>query len=161
MIQREATNVTIFTDMSHLEGITGYAYYIRSDYAKKSHSGAFIDTDNNSFKNEFYAIGMALKEVKRTHEGKNIKTVYIYCDNQSCITFLKNYIKGKPNENKDMAFIERATNFLNEMGYNFEPRKVKGHTAGKCIRTRINNWMDDESRKMRKKIQELLGRLKK
>lgn len=147
------TNVTIFTDMSHKNGLTGYAFYIRADNYKLTGSGCF-KSENNSAKNEMYAIAKALIKLKSYHHKHvPIKRIYIYCDNQSVVNQLDMYTKTKTLITKDIKYATKLLTFLNQFNYTIEARKVKGHTAGMCIRTQVNNWMDAMARKAREQVE--------
>lgn len=161
-IVAQPTNVTIFTDMSHKDGLTGYAFYIRADNYKLTGSGCF-ETNNDSGKNEMYAIGKALQKLKAYHwKQVPIKTVYIYCDNQLVVNQLKTYARTKQPWASDKEYETKLIAFLNQFEYTIEARKVKAHTAGKCIRTQVNNWMDNMAREAREKyFQNKFGGLQK
>lgn len=161
MIQSEGTNVTIFTDMSLYNGLLGWAFYIRSDYSQIKQGGCFKFEEHSTYKAEMITIGKALQFMHSSHKGKRIKKVYIYCDNQGCIDALTTYQKDKWLTQKQrflsVEFNQRLKVFLDSLGYTLEPRKVKAHTGGKCIRTKVNNWMDGEARKERKIMEKKLG----
>ncbi len=155
------TNVTIFTDMSHKNGLTGYAFYIRADNYKLTGSGCF-KSENNSAKNEMYAIAKALIKLKSYHHKHvPIKRIYIYCDNQCVVNQLNTYSKTKTLSAKDATYQDKLIAFLTQFNYIIEVRKVKGHTDGECIRTQVNNWMDTMAREAREKVEKnIFGALK-
>lgn len=162
-MKKKPTNITIFTDMSHKDGITGWAYYIRSDYYKLTGSGAF-ESANNSYRNELYAIGKAIRKIQSYHDPRvEIKNIYVYCDNKGVVDTLEHYQKhGEVKEIKDKEYQKRLKVFLDSLNYTFVPRKVVAHTSGKCIRTKVNNWMDEMARKARLSYAEIkFGALKK
>lgn len=157
----QPTNVTIFTDMSHKDGYTGFAYYIRSSYYRLKGSGCF-EMHGNSNKNEMYAIGKALKALQAYHfKNVPITKVYIYCDNQTVVNQLQSYSKTKTIEAKDKEYEAKLLTFLNGFDYSYDIRKVKAHTSGRCVRTKTNNWMDEMARAAREKyVKEKFGNVK-
>ncbi len=158
MIQKENTNITIFTDMSHKNTLTGFAFYIRSNYSQIKQAGCFENTDNNSFKNEMMTVCKALKYAKARHEIRLVKNVYIYCDNQRCIDTLEQYGRRTLVPfGKDMDFLAKMIIFLNGIGWTFVPRKVKAHDGVGTLQKKINDWMDKEAKKARIDRENKLG----
>lgn len=136
----------------------GYAYYIGCKVGSIKHSGriGYDVVDPNMA--EIQCILNALKALRDDRTFRPITKVWVFSDSQLAIDALSDKPGIFSTKNKIYPMVREARFLMMEISLKhassirkvdtfFEFKKVKAHTNGKDIYSKINQWCDIEARK--------------
>lgn len=127
--------ITVSVDTSYLSGKAACAYYIKHEKFVVKDSEYLGDCEDNNLA-EYYGVLRALRRLNVEKRDREIRTVYITCDNMYTVNRLKSEIETSSGES--MEYLSEYTEVI--------VQHVKGHLPSVAPRLWVNNWCDRESR---------------
>ena len=143
-MKKDTKFITINTDAGiSSQGISAFAYWIKSDYETIKSSGKFKNTLIDINEGEIKSILNALTRVTRLNYFNQIDVIVINTDSKNAINHLI-----RPNGSvKYKEAVDYYNQITKEIHCEIKFRHVRSHSNGKKARDWVNNWCDKQCRK--------------